>query len=120
MQQQQQDHIISVQGLVVFYLFQKGLITPPNQDFPPPSNAISGSDIPKNLIVGPSCSSSCPLIIGTNKDDIIYGVLTTDAIIYGLNGDDVITGGSGSSKLYGGDGNDEINGGSGNARSAIE
>jgi Ca2+-binding RTX toxin-like protein len=91
------------------------LITPPNQHFPLPSNAISGSDIPKNLIVGPSCATSCPLIIGTNKDDIINGVPVTDSLIYGLKGDDVITGGSGNTKLYGGDGNDEINGGAGNA-----
>ncbi|MGC2428280.1 MAG: calcium-binding protein [Nitrososphaeraceae archaeon] len=91
------------------------LITPPNQKFPLPSNAIKGSDIPKNLISGPSCASSCPLIIGTNKDDIINGVSVTDSIIYGLNGDDVITGGSGATKLYGGDGNDAINGGAGNA-----
>ena len=91
------------------------LITPPNQNFPLPSNAIKGSDIPKNLITGPSCASSCPLIIGTDKDDIIIGVSVTDSIIYGLKGDDVITGGSGATKLYGGDGNDEINGGAGNA-----
>ena len=36
------------------------LITPPNQNFPLPSNAIKGSDIPKNLIAGPSCASGCP------------------------------------------------------------
>jgi Ca2+-binding RTX toxin-like protein len=100
-------------GIGGFLPIPKDLITPPNQNFPLPSNAVSGSDIPKNLIVGPSCSTSCPPIIGTNKDDIIYGVLTTDAIIYGLKGDDVITGGPGNSKLYGGDGNDEINGGTG-------
>jgi RTX calcium-binding nonapeptide repeat (4 copies) len=103
-------------GIGSFLPIPKDLITPPNQNFPLPSNAISGSDIPKNLIIGPSCSTSCPPIIGTNKDDILYGVLTTDAIIYGLKGDDVITGGPGNSKLYGGDGNDEINGGSGNAQ----
>jgi Ca2+-binding RTX toxin-like protein len=91
------------------------LITPPNQKFPLPSNAISGSDIPKNLITGPSCASSCPQIIGTNKDDIIFGVSVTDSLIYGLDGDDVITGGPGETKLYGGDGNDEINGAAGNA-----
>ena len=92
------------------------LITPPNQNFPLPSNAIKGSDIPKNLITGPSCASSCPVIIGTNKDDIISGVAVTDSLIYGLKGDDVITGGSGATKLYGGDGNDEINAGVGNAQ----
>jgi Ca2+-binding RTX toxin-like protein len=91
------------------------LITPPNQNFPLPSNAIKGSDIPKNLITGPSCASSCPQIIGTNKDDIIFGVSVTDSLIYGLKGDDVITGGPGETRLYGGDGNDEINGGAGNA-----
>jgi Ca2+-binding RTX toxin-like protein len=92
------------------------LITPPNQDYPLPSNAIKGSDIPKNLIVGPSCVSGCHAIIGTNKDDIIYGVPVTDATIYGLNGNDYIIGGSGNTKLYGGDGNDDINAGFGNAQ----
>jgi len=91
------------------------LITPPNEKFPPPSNAISGSDIPKNVIVGPSCVSGCPEIFGTNKDDIIYGVPVTDVTIGGLNGDDYIIGGSGNTKLYGGDGNDNINAGFGNA-----
>jgi len=93
----------------------KDLITPPNQEFPLPSNAVSGSDIPKNMIVGPSCVSGCPAIIGTNKDDIIYGVPVTDVTIYGLKGDDYIIGGSGNTKLYGGDGNDNINAGFGNA-----
>jgi hypothetical protein len=94
----------------------KDLITPPNQSPSLPSNAVKGSDIPKNLITGPSCSSSCPQIVGTNKDDIIYGVFVTDSTIYGLKGDDVISGGSGNTKLYGADGNDEINAGSGNAQ----
>jgi Ca2+-binding RTX toxin-like protein len=91
------------------------LITPPNQGFPLPSNAVSGSEIPKNLIVGPACVSGCPPIIGTNKDDIIYGVPVTDVIIYGLKGDDYIIGGSGNTELYGGDGNDNIIAGFGNA-----
>jgi RTX calcium-binding nonapeptide repeat (4 copies) len=94
----------------------KDLITPPNQDFPLPSNAISGSDIPKNLIIGPSCVSGCPVIIGTNRDDIVYGVPVTDVTIYGLKGDDYIIGGPGNTKLYGGDGNDNINAGFGNAQ----
>jgi RTX toxins and related Ca2+-binding proteins len=90
------------------------LIKPPNQKYAIPSNAISGSDIPKNLIVGSSCVNDCPTI-GTNKDDIIYGVPVADVTIYGLKGNDVIAGGSGNTKLYGGDGNDEINGAAGNA-----
>ena len=94
----------------------KDLITPPNQDFPLPSNAISGSDIPKNLIIGPSCVSGCPEIIGTNNDDVIYGIPATDATIFSLKGDDYIQGGSGNTKLYGGDGNDMIIGGPGNAQ----
>jgi Ca2+-binding RTX toxin-like protein len=94
----------------------KDLITPPNQDFPLPSNAISGSDIPKNLIIGPSCVSGCPTIIGTSRDDIIYGVAVTDVTIFSLKGDDYIIGGSGNTKLYGGDGNDNINAGFGNAQ----
>src|SRR5436190_23091518 len=70
----------------------KDSITPPNQDYPLPSNAMSGSDIPKNLITGPPCVSvsGCPTITGTNKDDIIYGVSLTDASIYGLKGNDYI------------------------------
>jgi len=92
------------------------LITPPNQDYPLPSNAVSGSQIPKNMIIGSSCVSGCKTIIGTNKDDIIYGVPITDVTIYGLNGNDYIIGGSGNSVLYGGNGNDEINGGTGNAQ----
>ena len=92
------------------------LITPPNQDFPLPSNAISGSGIPKNLIIGPSCVSSCPTIIGTNRDDIVYAVPVTDATVFSLKGDDYIIGGAGNSKLYGGDGNDNINSGVGNAQ----
>jgi hypothetical protein len=94
----------------------KHLITPPNQEFPLPSNAISGSGIPKNLIIGPSCVSSCPTIIGTNRDDIIYSVPVTDATVFALKGDDYIIGGAGNSKLYGGDGNDNINSGHGNAQ----
>jgi Ca2+-binding RTX toxin-like protein len=94
----------------------KDLITPPNQDFPLPSNAISGSDIPKNLIIGPSCVSGCAEIIGTNRDDIIYAVPVTDVTIFSLKGDDYIIGGFGNTKLYGGDGNDNINGGVGNAQ----
>jgi Ca2+-binding RTX toxin-like protein len=93
-----------------------GTITPPNQDYPLPSNAVSGSDIPKNMIIGSSCVSGCPTIIGTNKDDIIYGVPVTDVSIYGLKGNDYIIGGSGNTRLYGGDGNDNINAGFGNAQ----
>ena len=92
------------------------LITPPNQEFPLPSNAISGSEIPRNLIIGPSCVSSCPTIIGTNRDDIIYAVPVTDVTVFSLKGDDYIIGGAGNSKLYGGDGNDNINAGVGNAQ----
>jgi Ca2+-binding RTX toxin-like protein len=91
-------------------------ITPPNQNYPLPSNAVSGSGIPKNMIVGPSCVSGCQAIVGTNKDDIIYGVPVTDVTIYGLKGNDYIIGGSGNTKLYGGDGNDNINAGFGNAQ----
>jgi len=94
----------------------KDSITPPNQDYPLPSNAMSGSDIPKNLITGPSCVSGCPTITGTNKDDIIYGVSLIDVSIYGLKGNDYIIGGSGNTRLYGGDDNDNINAGFGNAQ----
>jgi len=94
----------------------KDSITPPNQDYPLPSNAMSGSEIPKNMITGPSCVSGCPTITGTNKDDIIYGVSVTDVTIYGLKGNDYIIGGSGNTRLYGGDGNDEINAGFGSAQ----
>jgi Ca2+-binding RTX toxin-like protein len=91
-------------------------ITVPNEDYPLPPNAVSGSQIPKNMIRGSSCVSGCPTILGTNKDDIIYGVPVADVSIYGLNGNDYIIGGSGNTRLYGANGNDYINGGTGNAQ----
>ena len=33
----------------------KDSITSPNQDFPVASNAMSGSDVPKNMIAGSNC-----------------------------------------------------------------
>ena len=43
------------------------LMTPPNQNYPLPSNAVSGSGIPKNMIVGPSCVSGCPAILAQTR-----------------------------------------------------
>jgi Ca2+-binding RTX toxin-like protein len=107
-------------------------ITPPNQTPFIPNNALQGSAIPKNLIVGPACSASCPPIVGTERDDIIFAVAVTDSIIYGLRGDDVITPGpgnpqvfadggddliaatTGNTQMYGGNGDDILLGGTGN------
>jgi len=79
-------------------------------------NAIAGSGIPKNLIVGPSCQTSCPPIIGTQRDDIIYAATVTDALVYALNGDDIVLLGTGNPQAYGGNGDDILVGGSGNAQ----
>ena len=88
------------------------LVTPTNQNSELPSNAIAGSDIPKNLIIAPACASNCPPVIGTNRDDVIDASNTVDTNIYGLNGNDVIKCSQGSCKAYGGDGNDFITAGS--------
>jgi RTX calcium-binding nonapeptide repeat (4 copies) len=103
-------------GVDGFLPIPNHLITPPNQSPPVPSGAIAGSSVPKNLIIGPSCTSSCPPLFGTNKDDIIYATGVTDASVFGLNGDDVILAGSGNAKIYGADGNDFLIAGSANAQ----
>jgi hypothetical protein len=87
------------------------LITPPNQTPSIPANALAGSNVPRNLIVAPACTSSCPPIIGTSKDDIIDASAETDSNIYGIGGDDIIKCGTGNCKVVGGNGNDFILGG---------
>jgi Ca2+-binding RTX toxin-like protein len=103
-------------GIDGFLPIPNRLITPPNQKPFISSDATAGSDIPRNLIVGPSCLSVCPPLIGTNRDDIIYGTAVTDVTIYGLDKDDVMIGGSGNSKIFGGNGNDFLVSGVGNAQ----
>jgi hypothetical protein len=88
------------------------LVTPTNQKSEIPSNAIAGSDIPKNLIIAPACASNCPPIVGTNRDDVVDASATVDTNVYGLDGNDVIHCSQGSCKAYGGDGNDFITAGS--------
>jgi Ca2+-binding RTX toxin-like protein len=89
---------------------------PFNQEETISKDAIAGSGIPKNLIVGPSCQVSCPPIIGTQRDDIIYAAAVTDALVYALGGDDIALLGSGNPKAYGGSGDDLLVGGSGNSQ----
>src|SRR6187399_2267809 len=57
---------------------------PGNQNPIITKNALSGTQIPKNLIIGPSCAQSCPPIIGTQKDDMIYATTVADALVYSL------------------------------------
>jgi Ca2+-binding RTX toxin-like protein len=95
------------------------LVTPTNQNSNIPSNAIAGSDIPKNLIIAPACASNCPPIIGTNRDDVIDASDTIDTNVYGLNGNDVIHCSQGSCKAYGGNGNDMIVAGAAGGGSAL-
>jgi Ca2+-binding RTX toxin-like protein len=89
---------------------------PFNQEATISKNGIAGSGIPKNLIVGASCQVSCPPIIGTQRDDIIYAAAVTDALVYALGGDDIALLGSGNPKVYGGSGDDLLVGGSGNSQ----
>jgi RTX calcium-binding nonapeptide repeat (4 copies) len=87
---------------------QRELITPPNQTPFIPPNALGGSNAPKNLIVAPACTSSCPPIIGTPRDDIIDASAETDSIIYGMGDNDIVKCGTGNCKVYGVSGNDFI------------
>ena len=114
------------------------ILTPPNQA---PVNSLSrsqiasGLELPKNLIVPPSCSSGsgsssggssggCPPIVGTDGPDIIIATGVANAIIYGIEGNDVIQCGTGNCKIYAGVGNNmmvsgasstaQLYGGSGN------
>jgi Ca2+-binding RTX toxin-like protein len=108
----------------------------PNNVFTPfnqaPVNSLSrsqiatGLELPKNLIISPSCSSSgggggsglggssggCQPIVGTNGPDIIVATAVTSASIYGLDGNDIIQCGSGSCKAYGGEGDNTMIAGS--------
>jgi hypothetical protein len=122
-------------------------LTPPNQN---PVTSLSrnriasGLEFPKNLIV-PSCpgagttsistgTTSCPPVIGTNKEDIIIATEVPSATIYALEGNDVIQCGAGdcitysgpgdnvmmasssnTAKLFGGSGNNVFIGSAGNS-----
>jgi len=90
---------------------------PFNQEQIISKNAIAGSGIPKNLIVGSTCQTSCPPIIGTERDDIIYATPVFDALVYALNGDDIVLLGNGNPQAYGGKGDDILVGGMGAAGS---
>ncbi len=97
------------------------------------SQIASGLELPKNLIVPPTCpaasvgvggSSGCPPIVGTDGPDIIIATGVASATIYGLGGNDIIQCGTGNCKTYGGTGDNmmmsgtsstaQLYGGSGN------
>ena len=94
--------------------------TPPNQS---PVTSLSRSDIatglelPKNLIIPPSCPSTgssggstggCPPTVGTSGPDIIVATAVSGATIYGIAGNDVIQCGSGDCKVYSGNGDNTM------------
>ena len=102
------------------------VFTPFNQS---PVNSLSrtqiatGLELPKNLIISPSCSSSgggtsggssggCQPIMGTNGPDIIVATAVTSASIYGLDGNDMLQCGPGNCKIYGGEGDNTMIAGS--------
>ena len=70
----------------------------PLSDFWNPFFAISPFlNIPKNLIVPPTCLLNvCPTIIGTQRGDIIIATAVNNARILGLGGNDVIECGMGN------------------------
>jgi len=96
------------------------VFTPPNQD---PVTSLSrnqiapGLELPKNLIIPPSCPSagtsggstgSCPPTVGTKGPDIIIATAVASATIYGIAGNDVIQCGSGNCKVYAGEGDNTL------------
>lgn len=89
---------------------------PFNQEPTISKNAIADSGIPKNLIVAPDCQISCPPIIGTQKDDLIYAQAVSDALVYAQGGDDIALLGPGNAQAYGGNGDDILVGGTGSAQ----
>jgi Ca2+-binding RTX toxin-like protein len=96
------------------------VFTPPNQD---PVTSLSRSDIssglelPKNLIIPPSCPSTsssggstggCQPIVGTSGPDIIIATAVASATIYGVDGNDVLQCGTGNCKVYAGEGDNTL------------
>jgi hypothetical protein len=96
------------------------VFTPPNQN---PVTSLSRSDIssglelPKNLIIPPSCPSAgptggstggCPPTVGTKGPDIIIATAVSGATIYGIAGNDVMQCGAGSCKIYAGEGDNTM------------
>ena len=85
------------------------LFTPPNQGtIQNLQNVIPGLNIPSNLIVTPSCTASCPPIIGTLRGAVIIATATFDASIYGVGGNNVLQCGQGSCKAVAGPGNNVL------------
>jgi hypothetical protein len=89
------------------------------------SQIATGLELPKNLIISPSCSSTggggsgvggsgggCQPIVGTNGPDIIVATAVTSASIYGLDGNDIMQCGPGNCKIYGGEGDNTLISGS--------
>ncbi|MGB6533120.1 MAG: hypothetical protein WBF33_33935, partial [Candidatus Nitrosopolaris sp.] len=75
------------------------LFTPLNQGtIQDLQNVIPGLNIPSNLIVAPSCTVSCPPIIGTLRGAVIIATATFDASLYGVGGNNVLQCGQGSCK----------------------
>lgn len=103
-------------GVGSFIPIPRTLITPPNLSPTIPSNAKQGIDVPKNLIIVPLCTGSCPVIVGTGKDSIIDATAVTNAVIFTVGGNNVVECGSGTCKVYGGTGNDFIIGEASNAQ----
>ena len=60
------------------------LFTPPNQGTIGDLQYVyPGLNIPSNLVVGPSCTSNCPPIIGTLPGSVIVATTISDASLYG-------------------------------------
>jgi len=85
------------------------LFTPPNQGPVLALQAINpGLNIPDNLVVGPSCTASCPPIIGTLPGSVIIGTATFDATMYGVGGNNILQCGQGACKAVAGPGNNVL------------
>jgi hypothetical protein len=91
------------------------LFTPPNQGtIQDLQNVIPGLNIPRNLIVTPSCTIDCPPIVGTQRGAVIIATATTDASVYGVGGNNVLQCGAGSCKAVAGPGNNVLLASTGN------
>jgi hypothetical protein len=85
------------------------LFTPPNQGTIGDLQYVyPGLNIPSNLVVGPSCTSNCPPIIGTLPGSVIVATATYDASLYGVGGNNVLQCGEGSCKAVAGPGNNVL------------
>ena len=85
------------------------LFTPPNQGTVLGLQAINpGLNIPNNLVMAPSCSFSCPPVIGTLPGSIVVATGTVDASIFGLGGNNILQCGEGACKAVAGPGNNVL------------